>query len=213
MPSMVGPVVLEKTLVDVFVCFFVISCPWKRVWPLNWTNLNIVHRRMFCAEIDWTWLSGFREEDFNLDSVFLLFRNYLPLEKDVALHLICLYGIYRLTREFFTYMETITGEGVQFLTFARHSWSLSSEGSLACPTYSTVTRDTHTNCRAFSSGAVTTCFYDLSLSQLGFKHPTLRLWVQCSNLLFHRCGTLHLNKLQSPWSKMDKWVGRRQFKN
>ena len=31
------------------------------------------------------------------------------------------------------------------------------------------TRDTHTYCRAFGSGAVTTCFCDLSLSQLGFK--------------------------------------------
>ena len=30
---------------------------------------------------------------------------------------------------------TITGEGLQILTFARHSWSLSSEGSLSCHTY------------------------------------------------------------------------------
>ena len=30
---------------------------------------------------------------------------------------------------------TITSEGLQILTFARQSWSLSSEGSLACHTY------------------------------------------------------------------------------
>ena len=30
---------------------------------------------------------------------------------------------------------TITGEGLQILTYARHSWPLSSEGSLACHTY------------------------------------------------------------------------------
>ena len=30
-------------------------------------------------------------------------------------------------------------------------------------------------CRAFSSGAVTACFYDLGLARLGFKHPTFRL--------------------------------------
>ena len=30
---------------------------------------------------------------------------------------------------------TITDEGVQILTYARHSWSLSSEGSLVCHTY------------------------------------------------------------------------------
>ena len=30
---------------------------------------------------------------------------------------------------------TITGEGLQILTYARHSWPLSSEGSLACHIY------------------------------------------------------------------------------
>ena len=34
---------------------------------------------------------------------------------------------------------------------------------------------THTYCRAFSSGAVTICFYDSGLSRLGFEHPTFRL--------------------------------------
>ena len=29
----------------------------------------------------------------------------------------------------------IAGEGLQTLTYARHSWTLSSEGSLACHTY------------------------------------------------------------------------------
>ena len=38
-------------------------------------------------------------------------------------------------------------------------------------------RDTHTYCRAFDSGAVTTCtcFHDLGLSRLGFDHPFFRL--------------------------------------
>ena len=30
---------------------------------------------------------------------------------------------------------TIAGEGLQILTYARYSWSLSSEGSLTCHTY------------------------------------------------------------------------------
>ena len=44
------------------------------------------------------------------------------------------------------------------------------------------TRDTHTNCRAFtcSSGAVTAGFYDLGLSQLGFELPIFRLRFQRS---------------------------------
>ena len=35
--------------------------------------------------------------------------------------------------------------------------------------------DTHTNFRAFSYWAVTTCFYYLGLSLLEFEHPTVRL--------------------------------------
>ena len=41
------------------------------------------------------------------------------------------FGVYRPTREFFTHMET---SPLQILTYARHSWPLSSEGSSACHT-------------------------------------------------------------------------------
>ena len=57
-------------------------------------------------------------------------------------------------------------------------------------------RDTHTYCQAFSRGAVTTCFYDLGLSRLGFEHPTFRLRGERSNPLPHRRGDseyLHRN--------------------
>ena len=37
---------------------------------------------------------------------------------------------------------TISGEELQILTYARHLWQLSSEGSLACPTL-TVTQGIH----------------------------------------------------------------------
>ena len=50
--------------------------------------LNPIHPRILCAKFGWDWLSGSREEDFlNFVNVFSLFRNYLPLEKDGALHL------------------------------------------------------------------------------------------------------------------------------
>ena len=40
------------------------------------------------------------------------------------------------SRKFHSYGEiTIAGEGLQILTGAKHSWPLSSEGSLACHTY------------------------------------------------------------------------------
>ena len=57
---------------------------------------------------------------------------------------------------------TITGRGMKILTYARHLRPLSSEVSLACHTYFDTghpfprTLDTHTYCRAFGSGAVTT---------------------------------------------------------
>ena len=82
------------------------------------------------------------------------------------------------------------------MNFAPHSWPLSSEGSLACHTFCDTghpftiviseTRDTHTYWRAFSSGAVTTCFYD-------FKHPIFRLLDQRSIQRRHRRGQLALN--------------------
>ena len=43
---------------------------------------------------------------------------------------VSLFGVYRPTRD-----VTITGEGLHILTYARHSWPLGSEASLACHTY------------------------------------------------------------------------------
>ena len=53
---------------------------------------------------------------------------------DQSSKFVSLWGIFRPTREIFTH---VTGEGRQMLTYtrARHSWPLSSEGSLACHTY------------------------------------------------------------------------------
>ena len=54
-------------------------------------------------------------------------------------------------------------------------------------------RDTHTYCRAFGSGGVTTCFYDLGLSRRGFEHPTFRSRGERSNPLPHRRGSHHVS--------------------
>ena len=42
------------------------------------------------------------------------------------------------------------------------------------------------NAEPFVSGTVTTCFYDLGLSWLGFQHPTILLRGELSNPLHHR---------------------------
>ena len=106
----------------------------------------------------------------------------LPTLKLIDLF-VCFLAVDRPTREFSTHMDyfTITGGGLRFLTYARHSWLLSSEGSLACHTYSDTgwssprTRDAHSYCREVSSRAVTTSFFDLGLSRLDFEHSTFRM--------------------------------------
>ena len=94
--------------------YFVIISPWKRTGPFICANLNPLFPGMLCAKFGWNWLSGSGEEDFLISSmyhryfviifpwkragcwrkrtfnflnVFLLFRNYLPLEKGSFLHL------------------------------------------------------------------------------------------------------------------------------
>ena len=70
--------------------------------------------------------------------------------------------------------------------YTRWAWPRSSEGSLACHTYCDLLWHVffifddpwHTR-RAFSSGVVTTCFYDGGLSRLGFEHPTFRMQGEC----------------------------------
>ena len=61
--------------------------------------------------------------------------------------------------------------------------AISSEGSSACQTYYDTelpfimvifeARNTHTYCRAYSSGAVITCFDNLGLFRLGFEYLEL----------------------------------------
>ena len=58
------------------------------------------------------------------------------------------------------------------------------------------TRDTHTYCWAFNSGAVTTCFSDLALSRLGYEHPTFRLrGERCNPLHYRRDSSIELSNL------------------
>ena len=59
------------------------------------------------------------------------------LEDTIAGLFACLFkGLSSHSRIFHSHGDvTITGEGLHILTYARHSWSLSSEGSIACHTY------------------------------------------------------------------------------
>ena len=92
-------------ILSMYFRYFVIISPLKRAGPFIWTKLNPIHPRMFCIKFSWNWPSGSGEEDFkfcqcifnwcsgeedflNYVNLFSLFRNYLPLEKRGALHLI-----------------------------------------------------------------------------------------------------------------------------
>ena len=51
-------------------------------------NLNSHHPKMLCAKCGWNLPSAYGEEEFKyFVNVFSLFRNYLPLENGIALHL------------------------------------------------------------------------------------------------------------------------------
>ena len=77
-------------------------------------------------------------------------------EIKTTIFFVCLFLCWSLSshsRIFQSYGDvTIAGEGLQFFTYARHSWPLSSEGSLTCHTYCytglsfiMVISDTHTH--------------------------------------------------------------------
>ena len=101
---------------------------------------------------------------------------------------VCLFEVCRPTREFFTHMETTSPLPVKgckfFPMLGTHSHWAMRVLQRAAPTVtrgirfkwsSPRTRDTHTCCRANSSGAVSTYFFVLCLSRLGFENPTFPL--------------------------------------
>ena len=90
------------------------------------------------------------------------------------------------TREFFN--------SLPLKSCARHSWPLSSEGSLARHTYCVYNGHLRGPVtlspvdKRLSNGAVTTCFCDLCLSRLEFAHPTFRMRGERSYRVRHRRG-------------------------
>ena len=104
--------------------------------------------------------------------------------------LVCLFGLFVPLENFYT--QPLPVNCCKFFTYTWYSWPWSYEDSLARPTptvtrgiclwvSSTRIRDTRTYC----SGAVTTCFYDFGLSELGFEHPTFRLRGERSDPMLH----------------------------
>ena len=158
-----------------------------------WYNCNI-----YCGIITVLWVS------INVNESLLLKKKYC--------FIICLIVCVFLShlRIFHSNGDvTIASEGLQILTFALRSWPLSSEGSWACHTdcdkghlRGPVTLTPISEC--LESGAVTTYFFDLGLSQLGFEHPTFHLRGKRSNWLYHRSGLLVIWNWYGMYSESNK---------
>ena len=115
-------------------------------------------------------------------SLFVCLRLFVPLENFSPI-----------------WRHHLAGEGLQILSYSRHSWPLSSEGSLACHIYC----DTgHPFLMVISKEPVTLepiaerltvelslpFFYDIGLSRLRFEHPTFCMRDERSNPLCQRRG-------------------------
>ena len=140
----------------------------------GWQRCSIV--------IDGTYWKQVKNKNFSENHVAFI-RD--PLVKHMF---IIVWALSSHSRIFHAYGDvTITGEGLLILTYARHSWPLSRDGSLARHTHwdtghsfiKVISEDpwhSYLFPIAFSSWAVTTRFYHLGLSSgLGFENLTFRL--------------------------------------
>ena len=77
---------------------------------------------------------------------------------------------------------TITREGLQILTYTRHSRPLSSQGFIS---------EVRPITEHLALGAITIRFYDLGMSQPGFVHPIFRMRGERSKRLHYQNGMKH----------------------
>ena len=159
--------VISDTIgISTFICTFLVRRP---LWHYSWLYSEFQHSddiRWGC----WVTFRGIFPSYFLLNPLQTFFSSY-----------ICLFDlVFRHTREFFTYGDVTSPSpvkdckcwpmlGTRWLYRVHLLWHRAS-------IYNVYLRGpvTHTYWRAFGSGAVTTCIYDLGISQLEFEHPTLR---------------------------------------
>ena len=137
--------------------FFDSGCPWanegkkglyfilrRLLWKIHVDNCESFFLISF---YNMSWISSIGEITQKKNFTIFYFLNRC-IEKKISNHLnfkvcvkfghcFCLFGVFRPTRERFTHIETslLPVKGLHILTYARHSWPLRSEGSLACHIY------------------------------------------------------------------------------
>ena len=103
----------------------------------------------------------------------------------------------RPTRKFFTHIETSpllvkdlcsVLMAIEQWGFCRVSQKVTVTRGIRLSWPPLRTRDTHTYCRAFCSGAVITRFNDFGVSRLEFEHPIFCMLGERSDQLRHRHG-------------------------
>ena len=153
-------------------------------WPTSWSV-----QMLFNCKFHDPRGRGYCARAGHISHIVKMFNNFV---KEVLVHCrikirqIKTIHVYLLFEIFFIFIfysygdVTITSEVLQIMIYTRHSWTLSSEGTLACHTYfntghpfiMVISEDTWHSHLLLSSGAVTTCFYDLCLLRQGFGNPT-----------------------------------------
>ena len=107
-------------------------------------NTNLLFQRILCVDYSWNYPSGSGSILSIVVSVLsMFFLNCLGIGHGYwisfakgCFFLLLILGLSSHSRIFHSYGDvTITGEGLQILTYARHSPPSSSDGSLACHTY------------------------------------------------------------------------------
>ena len=69
---------------SIYIRYFTIISPWKRLWPFNWINLNPLYQRWLCTKFNWK-CSSDSGEDFWIPSMyFRLLCNFLSPWKRVG---------------------------------------------------------------------------------------------------------------------------------
>ena len=110
-----------------------VSNIWWPLWGIQW-GIVLLHYRLHARNRQRMHQTEQMHEIFQL--LHASSTSWRLRWKPSECLFVCSSRVYRPTREFFTHVETSPdGEGLQILTCTRHSWSLSSEGSLACHTY------------------------------------------------------------------------------
>ena len=141
---------------------------FKNIREIHLKNVDFIFEKIFVSRLA------------EYDYVVIIREKKLSLKVNNIL--VCLFGGFSShSQVFHSYGDLIiTVEGLQMFSYTRHSWQLSSEGSLACHTYC----DTgHPFIKVISYDP---CHWQWSCLYLFLRHESLVAWIRTPNLQLAR---------------------------